>query len=189
MIAELGASPLPVDTPGATRSRPMRHARATGAGVQQSCSHRRRTPQVRPRTARRSPAVRDAVHAVAPGVPVGAAIDGAVAPKATVAALGRALERGRTRHDRVPARGRARGRGMDDHEPAAARRRRSLQAFGGRLRRCCSTACPTPTTIPPVEAPPYAGAPPAVGAVSPVAQGTAYGRRSRPRPARRTSRG
>ncbi len=49
------------------------------------------TPATTPQYASLLEAIRDAVHTVAPTVAVGPLVDGEVAPKATVAALGRAL--------------------------------------------------------------------------------------------------
>ena len=92
VIAELAASPLPVDDAG----RSALAAYATTL-VQQSPNVQQLvlTPaQNAAGTAAYAAAlavIRDAVHLVAPAVTVAAAIDGAVAPKATVAALGRAL--------------------------------------------------------------------------------------------------
>ena len=92
VIAELSASPLPVDVAG--RSALAAYAVAL---VQQAPNVQQLILTPAPNAAGAASygaalaAVRDAVHTAAPGVVVGAAIDGAVAPKATVAALGRAL--------------------------------------------------------------------------------------------------
>ena len=92
VIAELSASPLPVDDAG----------RAALAAYAASLAQQ--APNVAELVLTPAPnaagsaayaaalsAVRDAVHAATPAVVVGAAIDGSVAPKATIAALGRAL--------------------------------------------------------------------------------------------------
>jgi hypothetical protein len=92
VIGELTASPLPVDDAG----RAALAAYAT-ALVQQAPNVQQLILTPAPNVAGAASygaalaAIRDAVHAVVPTVAVGAAIDGAVVPKATVAALGRAL--------------------------------------------------------------------------------------------------
>jgi hypothetical protein len=118
-------------------------------------------------------AVRDAVHAVAPQLPVGVAIDGAQTPKGTVAALARSLRTGAP--DLVafrPAPAPAKNLWTTANIPQLASA--LAQGFGGTAPPVLIDGLATPTTIPPEEAAPYAGAPPAAGAVSPVAQGTAY---------------
>lgn len=118
-------------------------------------------------------AVRNAVHTAAPGVPVAAAIDGAQKPKSTVAALARAL--GSTPPDAIAFRPAPR--------PAANLwTAANVPALVAALGKGFSNTVPpvlidglaVPTTIPAAEAAPYAGAPPAAGAVSGVAQGSAY---------------
>ena len=92
VVAELSASPLPVDDPGRT-------ALATYATslVQQVPNVHTLVLTPAPNAAGAAAygaalaAVRSAVQAVVPATAVGAAIDGSVAPKAAVAALGRAL--------------------------------------------------------------------------------------------------
>ncbi len=92
VIAELNASPLPADDAGRT------------ALAQYAATLTQQAPDVQQLVLTPAPnaagsaayatalaAIRDAVHLVSPAVAVGAAVDGSVAPKATVAALGRAL--------------------------------------------------------------------------------------------------
>jgi hypothetical protein len=118
-------------------------------------------------------AVRDASHAVAPELPVGLAIDGALAPKSTVAALARALQAVAPdliafRPAGVPAPNEWTVVNIPQLVTALAK------GFGGTAPPVLIDGLATPTTIPPAEAAAYAGAPPAAGAVSAVAQGTAY---------------
>ena len=174
VVVDLAVSPLPVDTPGDDAL-----AAYAASLVQQVPALRdlvlapTPTPATSPVYAAAFAGVRDAVHAVAPLLPVGVAIDGALAPKATVAAVARAL--GAVAPDLIAFRPAA--------VPAAAQWTAAnvpqlvtalAAGFGGTAPPVLIDGLATPTTIPPVEAPPYAGAPPAVGAVSPVAQGTAY---------------
>ena len=118
-------------------------------------------------------AVRDAVHGVVPTLPVAAAIDGAQKPKSAVPALVRAL--GGVAPDAVafrpaplPATNLWTAANIPQLVAALAK------GFGGTAPPVLIDGLATPTTIPPAEAAPYAGAPPAAGAVSPIAQGTAY---------------
>jgi len=118
-------------------------------------------------------AVRDAVHGVVPTLPVVAAIDGAQKPKSTVPALARAL--GGVAPDAVafrPAPQPATNLWTAANVPQLVAA--LAKGFGGTAPPVLIDGLATPTAIPPAEAAPYVGAPPTAGAVSPVAQGTAY---------------
>ncbi|HEY5294749.1 MAG TPA: hypothetical protein VIJ70_04665, partial [Gaiellaceae bacterium] len=118
-------------------------------------------------------AVRDAVHAAVPALPVAAAIDGAQKPKSTVPALARAL--GGVAPDAIafrPAPQPATNLWTATNIPQLVAA--LAKGFGGTAPPVLIDGLATPTTIPPAEAAPYAGAPPAAGAVSGVAQGSQY---------------
>ena len=118
-------------------------------------------------------AVRDAVHGVVPTLPVAAAIDGAQKPKSTVPALARAL--GGVAPDAIafrPAPQPATNLWTAANVPQLVAA--LAKGFGGTAPPVLIDGIATPTTIPPAEAAPYAGAPPATGAVSAVTQGTQY---------------
>jgi hypothetical protein len=180
IVVELAASPLPTDPVGQS------------ALAQYAASLAQQEPQLRDLLLTPAPtgptasayvsaleAIRDAVQAVTTTVAVGPLIDGAVAPKATMTALGRALlATGRTAPfaDVVALR----------PAPSPATANQWTEANVPQLVAAATSslgAAPpvlidglaTPTTVPGAELPAYGGGlPPTTGAVSPALQGTAY---------------
>ena len=174
VVVDLNVSPLPADQPGVAAL-----AAYAASLAQQVPGLRDLVLAPAPAVASAAPyaaafaAVRDASHAVVPELPVGLAIDGAAAPKSTVAALARALQAVAPdliafRPAVVPATNQWTAASIPQLVTALAK------GFGGTAPPVLIDGLATPTTIPPAEAAPYAGAVPAAGAVSPVAQGTAY---------------
>jgi hypothetical protein len=183
IVVELAATPLPADDPG------------RAALAQYAASLAQQVPQLRDLLLTPAPAasaasasayvaallaVRDAVQAVVPTVAVGPLIDGATAPKNTVAALGRALvATGRTAPfvDVValrPAPAPATTTQWTDANVAQLVTA-AASAFGGTAPPVLIDGLASPTTVPPTELAAYAGgAPTATGAVSTTAQATAY---------------
>ena len=181
VVVELAASPLPTDSTGQT------------ALAQYAASLAQQEPQLRDLlltpapTTQTSPAyaaallaVRDAVQAVTTSVAVGPLLDGAVSPKATLAALGRAFASSHhaapfvdvvaLRPAGAPA---ATGQWTEANVPqlvAAA-----AAALGGSAPPVLIDGIATPTTVPATELAAYGGGPPpTTGAVSPTVQGAAY---------------
>ena len=180
IVVELAASPLPTDPAGQT------------ALAQYAASLAQQEPQLRDLLLTPAPkgptasayvsaleAIRDAVQTVTTTVAVGPLLDGAVAPKATMTALGRALlATGRTAPfvDVVALR--------PAPSPAAANQwteanvPQLVAAAGSSLGGAPPVlidGLATPTTVPGTELPAYAGGlPPTTGAVSPALQGAAY---------------
>jgi len=174
VVVDLNVSPLPRDQPGVAAL--AAYAASLGQqvpGLRDLVLAPAAAVATAPAYAAAFAAVRDAVHAVAPQLPVGLAIDGAQAPKGTVAALARALQAAAPdlvafRPAAVPAANQWTAANIPQLVTALAK------GFGGTVPPVLIDGLATPTTIPPAEAAPYAGAPPAAGAVSAVAQGTAY---------------
>jgi len=180
IVVELAASPLPTDQAGQT------------ALAQYSASLAQQEPQLRDLLLTPAPtgptaaayvsaleAIRDAVRAVTTSVAVGPLIDGAIAPKATMTALGRALlATGRTAPfvDVVALR--------PAPSPAAANQwtEANVPQLVAAAASSLGGAAPvlidglaTPTTVPGTELPAYGGGLlPTAGAVSPALQGAAY---------------
>jgi hypothetical protein len=183
VVVELAATPLPADDAGRT------------ALAQYAASLAQQVPQLRDLLLTPAPAataasasayaaallaVREAVQTVVSTVAVGPLIDGATAPKATVAMLGRALAAGggtapfvdvvALRPAPAPA---TTVQWTDANVPqlvAAA-----TTAFGGTAPPVLIDGLAAPTTVPATELGAYAsGPPPTTGAVSATTQAAAY---------------
>ena len=181
VVVELAATPLPADDAG------------RAALAQYAASLAQQDPQLRDLLLTPAPtgptaavyaadllAVRDAVQTVTTSVAVGPLLDGAVAPRATLAALGRALAA--TGHaapyaDVLALR--------PAPAPAAANQwteanvsqlaTAAATALGGAAPPILIDGLAVPTTLPATELPAYAdGPPPATDAVSPAEQGSDY---------------
>lgn len=181
VVVELAASPLPSDSTGQT------------ALAQYAASLAQQEPQLRDLlltpapTIQTSPAytaallaVRGAVQAVTTDVAVGPLIDGAVSPKATLTALGRAFAAsGRPapfvdvvalRPAGTPA---ATAQWTEANVPQLAAA--AATALGGTAPPVLIDGLATPTTVPATELAAYGGGPPpTTGAVSPTVQGASY---------------
>ena len=178
-LVELAANPLPAD------------AAAQAALAQYAASLAQQVPGLRylvltpspsaagaPAYAAALDAIRTAVQGAVPGIQVGIAIDGSAAPKATVAALGRALTTGggAPYADLVafrPVAGPAPGQWTVANVPQLVSALGS--AFGRVAPEILIDGIATPTTISTAELGSYpVGQVPAPGAVSPGAQGAGY---------------
>ena len=181
IVVELAASPLPTDPAGQAAL-----AQYAASLAQQEPQLRdllltpAPTPSIAPAYVSALLSIRDAVQAVTAGVAVGPLIDGAVAPKPTLTALGRALAAtGRA----APYVGVVALRPAP--QPAAANQwteanvpqlsAAAVSALGGSAPPLLIDGLATPTTVPAAELQAYAGGPPpTAGAVSPALQGTTY---------------
>jgi hypothetical protein len=181
VVVELAASPLPTDSTG------------QAALAQYAASLAQQEPQLRDLLLTPAPtpqtsaaytaallAVRDAVRAVTTDVAVGPLIDGAVAPKATLTALGRAFAT--SGHptpfvDVVALRpaGTPAATGQWTEANVSQLMAAAGAALGGTAPPLLIDGLATPTTVPPAELAAYSGGPPpTTGAVSPAVQGGSY---------------
>ena len=179
-LVELAANPLPTD------------AAAQAALAQYAASIAQQVPGLRylvltpsasaagaPAYAAALAAIRTAVQGAVPGIPVGIAIDGSSAPKATVAALGRAFA---TAGGAAPYADLVAFRPVASPAPGQWTAANVLQlvsalsaAFGRVAPEILIDGIATPTTIPTAELESYpVGQPQAPGAVSARAQGAGY---------------
>ena len=181
VVVELAASPLPADSAGQT------------ALAQYAASLAQQEPQLRDLlltpapTTQTSPAyvaavlaIRDAVQTVTTGVAVGPLLDGAVSPKATLSALGRAFAASghpapfvdvvALRPAAAPA---TTAQWTEANVPQLTSA--AAAALGGIAPPVLIDGLATPTTVPATELGAYAGGPPpTTGAVSPLVQGASY---------------
>ncbi len=181
VVVELAATPLPADDAGRTAL-----AQYAASLAQQEPQLRdllltpAPTPQLAPAYAAALQSVRGAVHVVSPGVAVGPLVDGAVAPRATVTALGRAFVASGQAAPFVdvvalhPAPAPATTAQWTEANVAQLTTA-TTTAFGGTAPPVLLDGLATPTTVPASELGGYAGGlPAAAGVVSPAAQGAAY---------------
>ncbi len=180
IVVELAASPLPVDDAGRT------------ALAQYAASLAQQEPQLRDLLLTPSPtsqtaaayaaallAIRDAVQTVTTDVAVGPLLDGALAPKSTLTALGRAFTASGHATPFVDV--------IALHPaPAPATTSQWTEENVPQLTAAATTALggappvlidglALPTTVPATELPAYAGGPPpTAGAVTPALQGADY---------------
>lgn len=181
VVVELAASPLPADTAGQTAL-----AQYAASLAQQEPQLRdlllmpAPTPQTSPGYATALLAMRDAVQAVTTSVAVGPLLDGAVSPKATLTALGRAFAASghpapfvdvvALRPAAAPA---TTAQWTEANVPQLSSS--AAAALGGIAPPVLIDGLATPTTVPAAELGAYVGGPPpTTGAVSPVVQGASY---------------
>jgi len=181
IVAELAASPLPTDPTG--QSALAQYAASLAQQVPQLRDlllTPAPTPQAAPAYAAALLAIRDAVEAVTTDAAVGPLIDGAVSPKATLTALGKAFTasgRAAPFVDVVALRPAPAPAATSQWTEANVSQltTAAAAALGGTAPPVLIDGLATPTTVPAAELPAYAGGPPpATGAVSPALQGSTY---------------